>query len=114
MYSAKFLVVAQINHMPVYIYLRLHHYVHLVSCNLYYWHLISKHNYRYENVKNIASMAIVSHKDCGLDYSPISQMVRSHVKKLANEIDVLEQSEEGSHQRKWNTKNRFTKCNEWD
>ena len=25
------------------------------------------------NVKNIASMAIVSHKDCGLDYSPMSQ-----------------------------------------
>ena len=65
-------------------------------------------------VKNIASMAIMSHKDCGLEYSPMSQMVRSHVKKLANEIDVLDQSEEGLHQRKENTKNRFSKCDEWD
>jgi len=65
-------------------------------------------------VKNVASMAIMSHKDCGLDYSPMSQMVRSHVKKLANEIDVLDQSEEGLHQRKGNTKNRFSKCDEWD
>jgi len=62
-------------------------------------------------VKNIASMAIMSHKDCGLDYSPMSQMVRSHVKKLANEIDVLDQSEEGLHQRKGNKKNRISK---WD
>jgi hypothetical protein len=69
---------------------------------------------RYTGVKNIASMAIMSHKDCGLDYSPMSQMVRSHVKKLANEIDVLDQSEEGLHQRKGNTKNRFSKCDEWD
>ena len=82
-----------------------------------------KRIYRYVNhfallrqggVKNIASMAIMSHKDCGLDYSPMSQMVRSHVKKLANEIDVLDQSEEGLHQRKGNTKNRFSKCDEWD
>ena len=65
-------------------------------------------------VKNIASMAIMSHKDCGLDYSPMSQMVRSHVKKLANEINVLDQSEEGLHQRKGNAKNRFSKCDEWD
>ena len=53
------------------------------------------------NVKKIpvASMRIVmSHK--GLDCSPMSQMVRSHVKKLADEIDVLDQSEEGLHQRK--------------
>ena len=69
---------------------------------------------QYTGVKNIASMAIMSHKDCGLDYSPMSQMVRSHVKKLANEIDVLDQSEEGLHQRKGNTKNRFSKCDEWD
>ena len=69
---------------------------------------------RYRYVKNIASMAMMSHKDCGLDYSPMSQMVRSHVKKLANEIDVLDQSEEGLHQRKGNTKNRFSKCDEWD
>ena len=55
-----------------------------------------------------------SHKDCGLNYSPMSQMVRSHVKKLANEIDVLDQSEEGLHQQKGNTKNRFSKCDEWD
>ena len=41
-------------------------------------------------------------------------MVRSHVKKLANEIDVLDQSEEGLHQQKGNTKNRFSKCDEWD
>jgi hypothetical protein len=30
----------------------------------------------------------------------MSQMVRSRVKKLANEIDVLDQSEEGLQQRK--------------
>ena len=40
-------------------------------------------------------MAIISHKDCGLNFSPMSQMVRSHVKKLTNEFDVLDQSEEG-------------------
>ena len=44
----------------------------------------------------------------------MSQMVRSHVKKLANKIDVLDQSEEGLHQRKGNTKNSFSKCDEWD
>ena len=65
-------------------------------------------------VKNVASMAIMSHKDCGLDCSPMSQMVRSHVKKLANEIDGLDQSEEGLHQQKGNTKNRFSKRDEWD
>ena len=59
-------------------------------------------------------MAIMSHKDCGVYYSPMSQMVRSHVKKLANKIDVLDQSEESLHQRKGNTKNRFSKCDEWD
>ena len=59
-------------------------------------------------------MARMSHKDCGLDYSPMSQMVRSQVKKLANKIDVLDQSEEGWYQRKGNTKNRFSKCDEWD
>ena len=48
----------------------------------------------------LASMARMSHKDCGLNYGPISQMVHSHVKKLANEIDVLDQSEECIHQRK--------------
>jgi hypothetical protein len=46
----------------------------------------------------IASMARMSHKDCGLNYGPISQMVHSHVKKLANKIDVLDQSEECIHQ----------------
>ena len=45
-------------------------------------------------------MARMSHKDCGLNYGPISQMVHSHVKKLANKIDVLDQSEEGLHRRK--------------
>ena len=60
-------------------------------------------------------MDVMSHKDCGLDYGPMSQMVRSHVKKkLANEIDVLDQSHEGLHQRKGNTKNRFSECDEWD
>ena len=39
-------------------------------------------------------------KDCGLGYSPVSQMVRSHVKKLASKIDVLDQAEEGLHQQK--------------
>jgi hypothetical protein len=34
------------------------------------------------------------------------------VKKLANEIDVSDQSEEGLHKIKWNTKNRFSKCDE--
>ena len=60
-------------------------------------------------------MAKMSLKDCGLDYSPMNQMVRSHVKELANKIDVLDQLEEGFlHQRKGNTKNRFSKCDEWD
>jgi hypothetical protein len=40
-------------------------------------------------------------------------MVHSQVKKLVNEIDVLDQSE-GLHQQKGNRKNRFTKCDEWD
>ena len=45
----------------------------------------------------------------------MNQMVRSHVKELANKIDVLDQLEEGFlHQRKGNTKNRFSKCDEWD
>ena len=49
-----------------------------------------------EDVKNIVSMAIMSHKNCGLDYSSMNQMEHSHVKKLvlANEIDVSDQSEE--------------------
>ena len=38
----------------------------------------------YSGVKNIASMSIMSHKDCGLDHSPMSQMVRP-------EINVLDQ-----------------------
>ena len=67
-----------------------------------------------ENVKHIASMAIMSHKDCGLNYSALSQMVCSHVKKLANEIDGLDQSEDGLHQQKGNMMNRFSKCDEWD
>jgi hypothetical protein len=41
-------------------------------------------------------------------------MVFSNVKKLADKIDVLDQSEEGLHQRKGNTKNRFSKCDAWD
>ena len=65
------------------------------------------------HIKNIiSSMAITSHKDCGFDHSPMSQMVRPHVKKLANEIDVLDQSDEGLHQRKGNKKNRFSNSNE--
>ena len=56
-------------------------------------------------------MAILSHRDCGLDWSPMSQIVCSHFKELANEIYVLDQSEEGLHQRKGNKKNRFSK---WD
>ena len=40
----------------------------------------------------------MSHKDCGLDYSPMSQMVCTHVKKLANEIDV---SADNSVQNGW-------------
>ena len=67
-----------------------------------------------EDVKNITSMAITSHKDCGLDYNPMSQMVCSCVKKLANQIDVLDQSDKGLHQQKVKTKNRFSKCDEWD
>ena len=59
-------------------------------------------------------MADMSHENRGLDYSPMNQMEHSHVKKLANEIDVSDQSEEGLHQRKVNTKNRFTKCDKWD
>ena len=56
----------------------------------------------------------MSHKDCGLNRSPMSQMPPSHVKKSANEIDVLDQSEEGLHQQKGSTKNRLSKCDEWD
>ena len=37
-----------------------------------------------------------------------------HIKKLANEIDVLDQSEEGFNQRKGKKKNRFSKCDELD
>ena len=61
-------------------------------------------------------MTIMSDKDCELNYGPMSQMVRSHVKKLANKIDVFDQSEEGLHQRKGKTKNRFSnsKCDEFD
>ena len=33
-------------------------------------------------------MAIMSHENGGHDYSPMNQMEHSHVKKLANEIDV--------------------------
>jgi hypothetical protein len=43
----------------------------------------------------------------------MSQVVRSHIKNLANEIDVLDQSEEGLHQRKGNMKNKFSKFDEW-
>ena len=63
-----------------------------------------------KDVKNTGysiKMAILSHKECGLDYSPISQ-------KLANKTDVLDQSEAVLHQQKGNTKNRLSKCNEWD
>ena len=45
-------------------------------------------------LKNIVSMAVMSHENCGLDYSPINQIEHSHVKKLVNEIDVSDQSEE--------------------
>ena len=34
-------------------------------------------------------------RNCVLDYSPMNQMELSHVKELANEIDVSDQSEEG-------------------
>ena len=54
------------------------------------------------SVKNIASMAFMIHNNYGLDYSPMNQMDHSHVKKLADEIDVSDQSEEGWHQRKKN------------
>ena len=44
---------------------------------------IDLHNYR------VVSMAIVSHKNCGLNFSPMNQLEHSsHVKKLANNIDV--------------------------
>ena len=65
-------------------------------------------------LKNIVSMAIMSHDNYGLDYSPMNQMERSHVKKLANEIDVSDQSEEGLHQQKGDTKNRFSNCDDWN
>jgi hypothetical protein len=42
----------------------------------------------------------------------MNQMVRSHVKKLASRIDVLDQAEEGLHQQKGSTKERFSKCDE--
>jgi hypothetical protein len=42
-------------------------------------------------------MAIASHENCGLDYSSMNQIEHSHVKKLANKIDVSDQSEEGLH-----------------
>ena len=63
----------------------------------------------------VVSTAIVSHENCGLDYSPMNQMGNSHVKKLANDIDVSDQSKEGLglNQRKGNTKNRFSKYDEW-
>ena len=53
-----------------------------------------------EDVKNVTLMAVTSHKDCGLDYNPTIQMVCSCVKKLACDIDDLDQSEEGLHQQK--------------
>ena len=56
----------------------------------------------------IVSVAIMSHENCGLDYGLMNQMEHSHVKNLANEIDVSDQSEEVLHQRKGNTKNRFS------
>ena len=40
--------------------------------------------------------------------------MESHVKKLVNEIDVSDQSEEGLQKRNRNTKNKFSKCDEWD
>ena len=58
-------------------------------------------------------MAIMSHENCGLDHSPMNQMEHFPVvKKLHYEIDVSDQSEEGLHKIKWNTKNRFSKCDE--
>ena len=59
-------------------------------------------------------MASMGHEDCGLDCSPMNQMVRSHVKELANEIHVSDESEERLQQRKGNMKNSFSKCDEWD
>ena len=62
-------------------------------------------------VKNLVSMATMSHENCGLDYSPMNQMKHSDItKKLANEIDVSDQSEEGLNQYKGNRKNTFSMC----
>ena len=63
-----------------------------------------------ERMIRVVSMAIVSHENCGLVYSPMNPKEHSHVKKLAKKIDVSNQSEEGLHQRKGNAKNRFSKC----
>ena len=52
----------------------------------------------------------MSHKNsCGLDHYLMNQMEHSHVKKLAKEIDVLDQSEEGFHLQKGT---RRTGCSE--
>jgi hypothetical protein len=60
-------------------------------------------------------MAIMSrHENCELDYSPMNQMEHSHVKKLADKIDVSDQSEKGLHQQKGDTKNRFLNCDDWN
>ena len=60
-------------------------------------------------------MAMMSDENCGLDYSPTNQMEHSHhLKTLANEIDVSDQSKEGLHQQIGNTKNSFLKNDEWD
>ena len=53
-----------------------------------------------DDVKNKVSMAMMNHENCGLDLSPMNQMEHSLLKKLANEIDVLDQSEECLHQQK--------------
>ena len=44
-------------------------------------------------------MTIMSHENCGLDLIPVNQIENSHVRKLANKIDISDQSEEeGLHQ----------------
>ena len=56
----------------------------------------------------------MSHENFGLDYSLMNQMEYSHVNKLANKIDVSDQSEEDLHQQKGTMKNRFSKSDKWD
>ena len=57
---------------------------------------------------------MMDHGDCGLNYGPMNHMVHFHVKNLANEIDILDQSEGGLYQQKGITQNRFSKRDEWD